>query len=308
MQRAATPPENGRRTIVSRMQDVRIALVVCRCPVGQPAYNLQRVSHWARRAANSGAHIVCFPELNISGYSLSPAAQSAQSIEGEAARELQRLADEQRLVVLAGLLERDDRGALYATHLVAAPGAPLQAYRKLHIAPPEKELLAPGNDIPVFRTPRVTFGIQLCYDAHFPELATRMALAGAELIFVPHASPRGTPPQKLASWLRHLQARAWDNGLFVAAGNQVGDNGEGLSFPGVAVVLGPDGQIICQRRQDSEGLLLADLKAADLRKVRLHPMRFFLPHRRGDLFDTCNSRGASYRLRSKNHGMNKNHK
>jgi N-carbamoylputrescine amidase len=271
------------------MRDVRIAIVVCRCPVGQLAYNLERVAHWTRRAANSGAHIVCFPELNITGYSLSPPVESAQPLDGEPARSLQRLADEHRIVVLAGLLEKGARGVLYATHLVAAPGSRPQAYRKLHIAPPETGLFAAGDDIPVFKIPQVTFGVQLCYDAHFPELATHMALAGAELIFIPHASPRGTPRQKLASWLRHLQARAWDNGLFVAAGNQVGENGQGLSFPGVAVVIGPDGRVICQRRQDSEGMLLADLKAADLRKVRLHPMRFFLPHRRGDLYDARDS-------------------
>ncbi len=266
------------------MRDLRIALVACRCPAGQLETNRERVVHWTRRAAASGAHIVCFPELNISGYSLSPHPESAQPLDGETARALQGLADERRIVVLAGLLERGRHGALYAAHLAAVPGGPLRVYRKLHIAPPERDLLTPGNDIPVFRTPRVTFGIQLCYDAHFPELATRMALAGAELLFFPHASPRGTPPRKLASWLRHLRARAWDNGLFVAAVNQVGDNGEGLNFPGVAVVIGPDGEIVCQRRQDSEGMLLADLKAADLRKVRLHPMRFFLPHRRADLF------------------------
>ena len=278
---------------VSRMQDLRIALVVCRCPAGALEANLERVAHWTRRATGSGAHIVCFPELTISGYSLSPDPESAQPLDGEIVRALQRLADERRIVVLAGLLERRVHGAPRAAHLVAAPGTPLRAYRKLHIAPPEKALLAPGNRIPVFRTPRVTFGIQLCFDAHFPELATRMALDGAELLFFPHASPRGTPPQKLASWLRHLRARAWDNGLFVAAVNQVGDNGEGLNFPGVAVVIGPDGEIVCQRRQDSEGMLLADLKAADLRKVRLHPMRFFLPHRRCDLFDAPDDSGMT---------------
>ncbi len=274
----------GPARIVSRMQDLRIALVVCRCPAGALEANLERVVHWTRRAAVSGAHIVCFPELNISGYSLTPDPESAQPLDGEIAWALQRLADERRIIVLAGLLEKGPHGIPYAAHLVTSPGAPLRVYRKLHIAPPEKGVLAPGERIPVFRTPRVTLGIQLCYDAHFPELATRMAVAGAELLFFPHASPRGTPPQKLSSWLRHLRARAWDNGLFVAAVNQVGDNGQGLGFPGVAVVIGPDGEVICQRRQDSEGMLLADLKAADLRKVRLHPMRFFLPHRRSDLF------------------------
>ncbi|HID22618.1 MAG TPA: hypothetical protein EYP14_09480 [Planctomycetaceae bacterium] len=117
------------------------------------------------------------------------------------------------------------------------------------------------------------------------QVADGMALDGAEVIFIPHASPRGSSQQKMDSWRRHLPARAYDNGLFVVACNQTGDNGQGLRFPGVAMAVGPDGRAICQRRQDSEGLMIADLKCADLQRVRSHRMRFFLPHRRGDLYN-----------------------
>lgn len=262
-----------------------MAMVVCRCPVGRCEYNLDRTRHWTRRAKDSGADIVCFPELNISGYSLSPPVGSAQPLGGPIVEALMRLANEQDLVVLTGMLERGAEGRVYATHLVTVPGSAPRPYRKLHIAPPEQGLLTAGNTIPVFKTQKVTLGIQLCYDAHFPELTTRMALDGAEVIFVPHASPRGTPQGKIDSWQRHLPARAFDNGLFVAACNQTGDNGQGMRFPGVAMALGPDGRLIGQRTQDSEGLLLADLKCANLQEVRTHRMRFFLPHRRGDLYN-----------------------
>lgn len=262
-----------------------MAMVVSRCPVGQLEYNLERTRHWTRLAKNSDADIVCFPELNISGYSLSPPPDSAQPLDSPIVEALMRLADEQDVVVLAGMLEKDAQGRLYATHLVAVPGRATRPYRKLHIAPPEQGLLTAGNAVPVFKTQKVTFGVQLCYDAHFPELTTRMALAGAELVFIPHASPRGTPQQKMDSWRRHLPARAFDNSLFVMACNQTGDNGQGLSFPGAAMALGPDGRGICRRTQDSEGLLIADLKCADLQQVRTHRMRFFLPHRRGDLYN-----------------------
>ena len=130
-------------------------------------------------------------------------------------------------------------GCFFASHLVATPDGVVQVYRKTHIAPPEKQIFSSGQTAPLFEINGVRFGIQLCYDAHFPELSTRMAVNGADLIFFPHASPRGTPEGKLQSWMRHLSARAFDNGLFVAAVNQTGDNGLGLSFPGMAVVIGP---------------------------------------------------------------------
>lgn len=276
------------------MQDIRIAAVVCRCPAGQVTYNLERTAHWTAYARKRGAAIVCLPELNISGYQLSAhTCQTAEIGAGAVCRQLQHLADAEDVVILAGVAEKKDARQMFVTHLVLTPGGPVQAYRKLHIAPPEQAFFAAGDTIPVFKAAGVRFGIQLCYDTHFPELSTRMALAGAQILFMPHASPRGTPADKYQSWLRHLPARAFDNSCFVVACNQCGDNAAGLSFPGLALVIGPSGTVIARRLKDREGVLLADLKTSDYEEVRGHRMRFFLPHRRDDLYAWHDSGPAS---------------
>jgi N-carbamoylputrescine amidase len=74
--------------------------------------------------------------------------------------------------------------------------------------------------------------------------------------------------------MRHLTARAFDNGLFIVACNQTGNNQKGLQFPGVAVIIGPDGEVISKKVSDEEGILIADLNADDLAKVRNHRMRY----------------------------------
>ena len=84
--------------------------------------------------------------------------------------------------------------------------------------------------------------------------------------------------------MRHLTARAFDNGLFVMACNQVGENDAGLSFPGVAVAIGPDGNLIDEKLSDTDAMLVVDLDADALKAVREHPMRYFLPNRRPDLY------------------------
>jgi N-carbamoylputrescine amidase len=111
-----------------------------------------------------------------------------------------------------------------------------------------------------------------------------MALIGADILFVPHASPRGNPEEKLQSWLRHLEARAFDNGVFVLACNQVGKTEEGFWFPGVAVVLGPDGRVLAKYVGEEEKILFATLDAEMLHDVRLHRMKYFLPQRRPELY------------------------
>jgi len=267
------------------MQDIRIAAVIFNSPVGQVQQNLDRMLPWIEKAKTKAADLICFPELNVTGYSTDSIIKNfAESIPGPISRQLEQMARDTGIIVLAGMAERDANGRLFASHLVVSPAGISGVYRKLHIAPPERALFSSGDHISVFNLAGANLGIQLCYDAHFPELSTRMAVDGVDIIFMPHASPRGTPPEKLDSWMRHLSARAFDNGVFIVACNQVGKNQKGLEFPGLAVIIGPSGNIVKEKIIGREGMLVADLTEDDLSRVRDHKMRYFLPHRRPDLY------------------------
>jgi N-carbamoylputrescine amidase len=267
------------------MKDIRIAAVTFNSAVNRTRKNLARMLPWIKKARKEGADLICFPELNVTGYSTKPEIIGcAESIPGPISERLVQWAHENQIVILAGMAEKGEKGRIYASHLVATPENITGIYRKIHIAPPELNIFSPGNSVPLFEVEGVKLGIQLCYDAHFPELSTRMAVDGADIIFMPHASPRGTPPEKLASWLRHLTARAFDNSVFIVTCNQTGENENGLDFPGLAVVVGPSGKILAKDTAGCEGMLVVDLKSDDLSAVRDHRMRYFLPNRRPDLY------------------------
>ncbi|MGE0084078.1 MAG: nitrilase-related carbon-nitrogen hydrolase [Desulfococcaceae bacterium] len=268
------------------MRDIRAALVISNSPAFRVLHNLEQTARLTRQAAEHGAAIVCFPEMNITGYDNSrEIRETAQTVPGPAGDRLSEVAARENIVILAGMAERDEMDRIYASHLVIRPSGEISVYRKLHIAPPEKEIFSPGNAVPVFEAGGICFGIQLCYDAHFPELSTLMAEKGADLIFIPHASPRGTPEDKFSSWMRHLPARAYDNSLFVMACNQTGDSQKKLKYPGIAMAIDPSGRVIGKKLSDRDDLLIADLKAEDMDRVRSHKMRFFLPNRRPGLYD-----------------------
>jgi len=267
------------------MKDLRIALAVTVSPVGKTGDNLDQMDRWIALAVKEGATIICFPEMNMTGYSSRSEIQNvAQPIPGDVSRRVSAMAARAGITILSGMAEKDPGGHFFASHLVATPDGVVQVYRKTHIAPPEKQIFSSGQTVPLFDINGLRFGVLLCYDAHFPELSTLMALNGADIIFFPHASPRGTSEEKFQSWMRHLSARAFDNGLFVAAVNQTGDNGLGLSFPGTAVVIGPDGEVLSRDVSGQEGLLVAELKSETLAHVRHHPMRYFLPNRRPEIY------------------------
>ena len=267
------------------MKDIRIAAVVMNCPIGRVQDNLDRMAGWVQTAKKRSADLVCFPEMNITGYSIRDAIKdTAQTIPGTISQSVLALTRKFNLAILAGLLEKDHRGNMFASHLVVTPRGVAGIYRKIHIAPPETDVFSAGDTVALFKIKGVKLGIQLCYDAHFPELSTRMATNGADVIFMPHASPRGTPAAKFNSWMRHLPARAFDNGLYVVACNQSGNNQSGLNFPGVSVIIDPAGRIIKKNSAGKEHIVVADLKAHELEKIRGHRMRYFLPNRRPDLY------------------------
>ena len=267
------------------MKDLRIAVVVCNARVGKTRQNLEKIITFVEKARKAAADIICFPELSITGYSNHADLPGiAEPIPGAVSETLSNLAVSNGLLILAGMAEKADHGRIYATHMIAMPDGELGAYRKIHIAPPEKEIYSPGNSIPTFTFKDATFGIQLCYDTHFPELSTKMALKGAEILFLPHASPRGMAIDKHRSWMRHLTARAFDNSVFVVACNQTGYNGKGLTFPGTAVVLDPAGNIIGQSLSSRETIIFVDLKTETFDTIRSNRMHFFLPNRRPELY------------------------
>jgi len=267
------------------MKDIRIAAVVSSSPVGEIRRNVERMVTHVAAAEKGGANMVCFPELNITGYcNRKEIKKIALSLSDPVVAEVSGLAVAHDMVILAGMAETDGKGTLYATHLVLTPDGRTEVYRKLHIAPPERAVYTPGKKIPVFEALGVRFGIQLCYDTHFPELSTRMAESGAEILFMPHASPRGDSAEKHASWMRHLPARAFDNSVFVVACNQQGENCNGLTFPGLALVIDPSGKIIADAGTTEDKLLFADLKKEKLDKVRGHEMRYFFPNRKPELY------------------------
>jgi N-carbamoylputrescine amidase len=267
------------------MKDIRIAAVIMNCPAGRVQDNLDRMADWVQIAHKQAADLICFPEMNVTGYSTRDEIKnSAETVPGPISQFILAMAEESKIVILAGMAEQDTQGRVFASHLVVTPRGIAGIYRKIHIAPPEGNVFTAGNTVPVFEIKGVKLGIQLCYDVHFPELSTRMAIDGADVIFMPHASPRGTPQQKFSSWMRHLSARAFDNGLYVIACNQTGNNQSGLDFPGLAVIMDPAGRVIKKDIDGKENMVVTDRNAGALEKVRGHRMRYFLPNRRPDLY------------------------
>ena len=268
------------------MQDLRIAVTQMKCVVGDTAANLATVVRLVQQARDADVDILCLPELCVSGYNAGDNDPPvAEPIDGPSVRHLADLGKDTGLTFLAGLLERDMSGIVYNTQLVFGPSGVCGHYRKTHVPTAENGTWCQGDDLPVFDHPKARFGIEICYDSHFPEVSTELAERGAEILFLPHASGGETREDKQARWLRYMPARAYDNAVYVAVCNQVGDNGAGRVFTGVSFICNAKGEVVAEAEHgDREEMVIADLKAADLVETRRVPETFFRHFRRPGLY------------------------
>ncbi len=131
-----------------------------------------------------------------------------------------------------------------------------------------------GDCFPVFDTPKAKIGILVCYDRRFPEAWRSLALAGAELVFMPSCVPAWSP-SVLAStadmFVSELQTRACENGFFVAACNRVGSqtlNGVDTQFIGRSCVIDPAGGVIAETRDPGATTLTVQIDLDDVRRIR----------------------------------------
>ncbi|MEG6614997.1 nitrilase family protein [Peptococcaceae bacterium 1198_IL3148] len=271
------------------MQTTKIALVQMNSLVEQTELNLQKIAQYTKRAAAQKVAIICFPELAVVGYSREKAALYQESIPGDSSAYLSELARRYNIVILTGIAEKSAVPTKpYITHLVIFPDGRVEKYRKTHLGSSEKPYFTAGNQLSTFATESAQFGVQICWDLHFPEVSTIMSLEGAEIIFAPHASPCIAGDRK-AMWLKYLTARAYDNTVYVATCNLVGDNGYGHQFSGGAMVIDPKGNVIAEDFNNQESMLVVNLDAEAINKIRYQKATtmkniFYLQVRRPELY------------------------
>ena len=281
------------------MRDIRVATVQFQHEPGNKSYNLDRVRHFVREAAQSAVEIIAFPEMCLTGYwhvrKLEREAFEAlaeQVPDGPCSQELLRLSREHKMTIGAGLIERGDDGRFYNSYVVAMPDGTSAVHRKIHAF--ESEFISAGDRYTVFDTPHgCRVGVLICYDNNIVENARATALLGAEILLAPHQtggcnslSPRGMKPVDHAIWerrhddpaaceaelcgpkgrgwlMRWLPSRAHDNGMFLVFSNGIGVDDDEIRT-GNAMVLDPYGEVIAETRESGDAMVVADLDAAQL--------------------------------------------
>ena len=176
-----------------------------------------------------------FPELVIHGHCTPNTWELAEPVpDGPSVRRLEEIAGRHRLVLCAGLSEKE-RDIVFNTQVLVGPHGYIGKQRKLHLSRDEVFYYKGGREIPVFDIGPCKVGIVICYDNQFPEVARVLALRGAEVILMPHAGRfklwDDTPESEAAArryshgFLKKYALRARENACFAILADQVGRAG-----------------------------------------------------------------------------------
>jgi N-carbamoylputrescine amidase len=276
---------------------VTVGLVQMRC-TSDPAANLRTAIGRIEEAARQGAQIVCLQELFRSQYFCQTEDASlfdlAEPIPGPSTDALCRVAAAHRVVVIGSLFERRAEGLYHNTAVVIdADGSLRGMYRKMHIPDDplyyEKFYFTPGDlGFQSFDVQGARVGTLVCWDQWFPEAARLTALSGAQIVFYPTAI--GWHPREKAEF-GDAQHQAWEvmqrshavaNGVFVAAANRVGSEGN-LEFWGASFVADPFGRILARASHDREETLIVSCDLALIDTTRRNWP--FLRDRRIDAYE-----------------------
>jgi predicted amidohydrolase len=125
-----------------------------------------------------------------------------------------------------------------AAVLIGPDGELIGEYEKIHLRGEEQMAFREGYKLPVFETEIGIVGLLLGWDLAFPEVSRSMVLDGAEIL----CALASWEKKEIDEWRTYVKSRAYENTVFVAGANRVGEDVT-MTFGGGSMIVGPRGKV-----------------------------------------------------------------
>jgi len=248
--------------------NTKVACVQMDVSIGNVEANRQAIVDRIQTAADSGARLIIFPECALTGYcfeSLEEAIPYAESLDGPSAEAFVEACRTTGTHAVVGFLEKDG-SKFYNAAMLVGPDGVIGGYRKVHLPFLGIDRFLTPGDAPfrIFELPFGRVGINICYDASFPEAARALKLLGAELVILPTNWPTGA--WRTAEFI--VNTRACENHLNFVAVNRCGVE-RGWEFIGRSKVIDYNGDTLAEAGRSGEEVLLVDVDLQESNKNKI---------------------------------------
>lgn len=213
-----------------------VALVQARLSWREPAANRGHLEQLMRAAGPSDLYVL--PETFTTGF-LGETAETDEDMDGATVAWMRGLAAELGGAI-TGSAVIAARGGRRNRLLFVTPDGGIEVYDKRHLFAfaGEDQRYVAGRERPVFDYRGWRICPQICYDLRFPVWCRNRGDYDL-LLFVAN-----WPSKRVDAWDALLRARAIENQCYVVAVNRVGEDGNGVQYPGHSAVYGPLGEAV----------------------------------------------------------------
>lgn len=254
------------------MREVTIAVAQMKPKLGEHEDNLVKMSETISQiASQQRVDLIVFPELITSGNELGLRfTELAQRVPGPTVNLMAQRASEHGVYIAFGMVTKERvESVLYNSAVLVGPdGELLDVYNKIHLRGEERMAFREGYKLPTVPTEIGNIGLMIGYDLAFPEVARSLALDGAEILCV----VANWEAANIDEWKTYVRARAYENSVFVAAANRIGEDVT-LNFGGESMVVGPRGQIHASLANETDAETGAPLEGFAVARVDLDEVR-----------------------------------
>ncbi len=254
------------------MREMTVAVAQIKPRLGEMEDNLIKMADMIRKVASEQkVDLIVFPELVTTGYELGVRfTELAQRVPGPTANLLGQRANEYGVYVVFGMVTKERvESVLYNSSVMLGPdGELLEVYNKIHLRGEERMAFREGFKLPVVETEFGIVGMMIGYDLAFPEVARSLSLDGADLLCV----SANWEASAIDEWKTYLRARAYENSVFIAGANRVGEDVT-MTFGGESMVVGPRGQIHASMASETDDETGAPLEGVTVARIDLDEVR-----------------------------------
>jgi predicted amidohydrolase len=257
------------------MREVTVAVVQMKPKLSEAEDNLVKMAEMIGKiASQQKVDLIVFPELITSGNELGVRfTQIAQRVPGPTVNMIAQRANEYGVFVAFGMATKEKvESVLYNSSILIGPdGELLEVYNKIHLRGEERMAFREGYRLPVIPTEIGNIGLMIGYDLAFPEVSRSLILDGADILCV----LANWEASNIDEWKTYVRARAFENSVFIAAANRVGEDVT-LTFGGESMIVGPRGLIHASLADETdpetgapmEGFAVARIDLDEVRKFR----------------------------------------
>ncbi|MFC5699952.1 carbon-nitrogen family hydrolase [Cohnella faecalis] len=229
---------------------LKLAVIQMNIEAGNPDANYAKAQRYLDEAvaAESKPDVIVLPEMWNTGYALTEIQQLADPRGQRTKAMISEFCRRHAVNVIAGSIsEHRGDGVTNTIYAFDREGKEVLEYSKIHLFQLMNEHLhlQAGDAAGAFTLESAPAAAMICYDIRFPELARKLALGGAKILFVPAEWPH----PRLHHWRTLLQARAIENQMYVVSCNTVGESG-GTSFFGHSMVIDPWGEVLAEAAEE----------------------------------------------------------